>query len=70
MPTTARSRTLPIPVEPVIFSKFATAICGLRPLIKPPETSELDFEVGCAIIIGKAGRRIKPEDAMAHVAGP
>ena len=59
-----------VPVEPVIFSKFASSIAASGdPLVKPVETSELDFEVELAIIIGKTGRRVKPEDAMSHVAG-
>jgi len=69
----ARAVPLPccaVPVEPVIFSKFASSIAASGdPLVKPVETSELDFEVELAIIIGKTGRRVKPEDAMSHVAG-
>jgi hypothetical protein len=38
-------------------------------VVYPLQVHELDFEVELAIIIGKAGRRIKPEDAFAHVAG-
>ncbi len=34
-----------------------------------PETKELDFEVELVIVIGKAGKKIAKEDAMAHVAG-
>ncbi len=51
-------------------SKFPSSIIASGDqLVKPAETSEFDFEVELVIVVGKAGRRIKKEDAMAHVAG-
>ena len=38
-------------------------------MVRPAESTSLDFEGEIALIIGKAGRRIKPADALSHVAG-
>ncbi|MFE3202429.1 fumarylacetoacetate hydrolase family protein [Embleya sp. NPDC059237] len=58
------------PAEPVLFVKLPGSVCGpYDPLIKPPETSALDYELELAVVIGRAGRRIAPADALGHVAG-
>ena len=55
---------------PTIFVRFADAQMGHgAPMIRPLESGALDFEGEIAMIIGKAGRRIKAADAMSHVAG-
>lgn len=40
-----------------------------EPLWRPPESDKLDYEGEIVIVIGKAGRRIKEEDAYDHIAG-
>jgi len=40
-----------------------------QPMIRPSVSTNLDFEGELALIIGKPGRHIKPENAMAHIAG-
>ena len=40
-----------------------------QPLIRPPESHQLDYEGEIVIIIGKEGRRITEEDAYDHIAG-
>lgn len=53
-------QNLPVPTEPVIFSKFASAITDPgAPILLAPEVQELDFEVELVIVMGKDGRRIK-----------
>ena len=55
---------------PTIFVRFAGAQMGHKaPMVRPMESTSLDFEGEIALIIGKAGRRIKPADALSHVAG-
>ena len=52
-----------------LFPRFASGFTGHnRPLIRPPENHTLDYEGEVAIVIGKTGRRIKPEDAYDHIA--
>uniref|UniRef100_A0A4W2HTI7 Potassium voltage-gated channel interacting protein 3 n=3 Tax=Bos TaxID=9903 RepID=A0A4W2HTI7_BOBOX len=65
-----REQNVPVPKEPIIFSKFASAIVGpYDNIILPPESQEVDWEVELAVVIGKRGKYIKATDAMAHVAG-
>ncbi|KAG7480772.1 hypothetical protein MATL_G00059840 [Megalops atlanticus] len=60
----------PIPEEPIIFSKFASAITGPFDDIKlPAESKEVDWEVELAFVIGRKGKHIKEEEALSYVAG-
>ncbi len=38
-------------------------------IVRPPESERLDYEGEIVIVIGKAGRRIKPENVRDHIAG-
>merc|ERR1711988_206769 len=61
---------MPVPTEPVIFSKFASAIQDPgAPIILTPEVKKLDFEVELCIVVGKTAKRVSKEDAMDYVAG-
>ena len=52
-----------------LFIRFPRSFTGHdRPLIRPPETPQLDYEGEIAIVIGKGGRRISQEDAYKHIA--
>ena len=52
-----------------LFPRFASGFTGHdRPLIRPPESHQLDYEGEVAIVIGKAGRRIAQTDAYDHIA--
>lgn len=52
-----------------LFPRFASGFTGHdRPLIRPPESPQLDYEGEVAIVIGKAGRRIAQADAYDHIA--
>jgi 2-keto-4-pentenoate hydratase/2-oxohepta-3-ene-1,7-dioic acid hydratase in catechol pathway len=60
-----------IPEAPVVFTKPATTVIG--PGDKIPRhaavTQQLDYEVEIGVVIGKAGRGIRKQDALAHVFG-
>lgn len=52
-----------------LFIRFARSFTGHdQPLIRPPETPQLDYEGEVAIVIGKGGRRISQADAYDHIA--
>ncbi|WP_414157465.1 fumarylacetoacetate hydrolase family protein [Pseudomonas sp. BNK-15] len=56
--------------HPVIFQRFAeTLLAHGEPLLRPKVSEEFDFEAELAVVIGKGGAHIAPEDAMQHVAG-
>ena len=60
----------PTPPHPMIFTRFANSqVGGGQPMIRPLESERFDYEGEMAVIIGKAGRRISRETALAHVAG-
>lgn len=55
--------------RPSLFIRFARSFTGHRqPLIRPPESHQLDYEGEIVIIIGKAGRRIPRAAAYDHIA--
>jgi len=63
-------QNVPPPKEPVVFSKFSSAIVGPYDSLRYPDvTEELDWEVELAVVIGKRGKDVKKEDAMKHVFG-
>ena len=62
---------MPIPKEPIIFSKAPTCICGPNDnTIIPKDSGKLDWEVELAIVIGRRAKYIASEkEALNFVAG-
>jgi 2-keto-4-pentenoate hydratase/2-oxohepta-3-ene-1,7-dioic acid hydratase in catechol pathway len=61
---------MPIPKEPVVFSKTTTSICGPNDdTIQPKESTKLDYEVEIGIVIGKRARYLEKGKAKAAIAG-
>ncbi len=59
-----------IPSEPVIFSKFPSALIGPEaPILLPSISDEVDYEAELVVVIGPGGRDIPREKAMEHVGG-
>jgi len=59
-----------IPKKPVVFYKVNTCITGPGAAIEKPRASDaVDWEAELVFVIGKRGRHITADDAMAHVAG-
>ena len=57
------------PANPSLFVRFPRSFTGHdRPLIRPPESPQLDYEGEVVIVIGKGGRRIPQAEALNHVA--
>ena len=57
------------PANPSLFIRFPRSFTGHdSPLIRPPESPQLDYEGEIVIVIGKGGRRISEENALGHVA--
>lgn len=53
-----------------LFPRFARSFTGhVAPLIRPPESPQLDYEGEIAIVIGTGGRRIPQAQALSHIAG-
>jgi 2,4-diketo-3-deoxy-L-fuconate hydrolase len=59
-----------IPKEPVVFSKWTSAIVGPNDDVEiPRESVKTDWEVELGVVIGTGGRYISEADALSHVAG-
>jgi 2-keto-4-pentenoate hydratase/2-oxohepta-3-ene-1,7-dioic acid hydratase in catechol pathway len=57
------------PPNPSLFIRFPRSFVGHgQPLIRPPESPQLDYEGEIALVIGRGGRRIRPEQAYHHIA--
>ena len=61
---------MPVPKEPVVFSKTTTSICGPNDdTITPKDSTKLDYEVEIGIVIGKRARYLEKGKAKAAIAG-
>ncbi len=59
----------PIPTEPVLFMKAASALTGPFDTVRTPRGStELDYEVELVIVIGRTATYVSEADALSHVA--
>jgi 2-keto-4-pentenoate hydratase/2-oxohepta-3-ene-1,7-dioic acid hydratase in catechol pathway len=59
-----------LPKQPSMFIRFADTLLGSGgDMIRPGVSEQFDFEGELACVIGKAGRHIKAEHALDHVAG-
>ncbi|MBN8629915.1 MAG: fumarylacetoacetate hydrolase family protein [Rhodobacterales bacterium] len=52
-----------------LFIRFPRSFTGHgQPLIRPPESPQLDYEGEIVVVIGKGGRRIAEAEALSHIA--
>jgi 2-keto-4-pentenoate hydratase/2-oxohepta-3-ene-1,7-dioic acid hydratase in catechol pathway len=59
-----------LPVEPIIFMKATSALCGPDDgIIIPKDSQKTDWEVELAVVIGREARYIDEASAMDYVAG-
>jgi len=59
-----------IPSEPVLFSKFATALIGPEePIVLPPVSKKVDYEAELVLVVGKKGRNLTAAAALECLAG-
>ena len=66
----AAETNAPIPREPILFSKYPTALIGPgEAIVLPRVSSEVDYEAELVIVVGKRGRHLTAANALDHVAG-
>jgi 2-keto-4-pentenoate hydratase/2-oxohepta-3-ene-1,7-dioic acid hydratase in catechol pathway len=55
---------------PQTFLRHAESLVGHgQPLVRPRLSEQFDFEGELAVVIGRAGRHLRPNDALSHVMG-
>lgn len=55
---------------PSLFMRTRESLVGHdEPILRPPESAQLDYEGEIALVIGKPGRRIPKADAIGHIFG-
>lgn len=56
--------------SPALFLRVPDSqVAHGQDIVRPPESTRLDYEGEIAIVIGKDGRRIREADAWSHIAG-
>ncbi len=66
----AAESNLPVPPEPVVFTKQVSCVSGPDDDVTlPPKSKKSDWEVELGVIIGTRAKNIKKGDALKHVAG-
>jgi 2-keto-4-pentenoate hydratase/2-oxohepta-3-ene-1,7-dioic acid hydratase in catechol pathway len=66
----AKESGMTLPVEPVIFMKATSSICGPDDdVVMPRGSTKMDWEVELGVVIGKPAKYVEEADALSHVAG-
>ena len=61
---------MPIPEEPVVFTKANSCVQGPNdPVMLPEGSTKSDWEVELGVVIGTRARCVTQQEALAHVAG-
>ena len=59
-----------LPSHPTLFAKFARCLIGARdPIVLPRESTQVDWEVELAVVIGQSVRRASQQQARDAIAG-
>lgn len=67
----AKEANMELPSEPLVFTKFNNSITGPTDPVRLPValTTEVDYEVELAVIIGKTAKNVPPSQALDCVFG-
>ena len=61
---------LPVPIEPIVFSKATTSITGPNDdVIQPRGSTQLDWEAELGVVIGTRAQYVTEDKALEYVAG-
>jgi 2-keto-4-pentenoate hydratase/2-oxohepta-3-ene-1,7-dioic acid hydratase in catechol pathway len=58
------------PKFPSLFLRLPDSfVADQQPMVRPPESTQFDYEGEIAVVIGRPGRRISRDRALSHIAG-
>ena len=61
---------MPVPAEPVLFTKHTSTVIGCNdPIVLPQGSVKTDWEVELGVVIGRQARYVSEAAALGHVAG-
>ncbi len=66
----AAESNMPIPKEPILFTKAISSLSGPNDdVMQPKDSTKMDWEVELGIVIGTRAHHVSERQALAHVAG-
>ncbi|MBN2550715.1 MAG: fumarylacetoacetate hydrolase family protein [Anaerolineales bacterium] len=66
----AKEHNADVPEVPLLFLKPPTAVIGPGDkIVLPPQSQQIEHEAELAVVIGRGGRWIRPEEASNHILG-
>jgi 2-keto-4-pentenoate hydratase/2-oxohepta-3-ene-1,7-dioic acid hydratase in catechol pathway len=66
----AAESKMAIPKQPVVFSKFSTAVIAPgEPVALPAMSEQVDYEAELAVVVGRRAKNVSAADALDHVLG-
>jgi 2,4-didehydro-3-deoxy-L-rhamnonate hydrolase len=66
----AKEAGMPIPAEPIVFSKATSCISGPNDdIVQPKHSTKLDWELELGVVIGSKAQYVGVDEALEHVAG-
>jgi 2-keto-4-pentenoate hydratase/2-oxohepta-3-ene-1,7-dioic acid hydratase in catechol pathway len=66
----AKEAGMPIPAEPIVFSKATTCISGPNDdIVQPKNSTKLDWEVELGVVVGSKAQYVSVDKALDFVAG-
>ncbi|MDP4838964.1 MAG: fumarylacetoacetate hydrolase family protein [Algoriphagus sp.] len=66
----AEEAGMPVPEAPILFMKASSSLCGpFDPIYLPKNSTQTDWEVELAVVIGKRAKYVKKENAYDYIAG-
>lgn len=69
-PAHAAEHGAEVPAEPLFFLKPPSAVVGPEEfIVLPPQSQRVEYEAELALVIGRRGRNIRPEEAWNYVLG-
>lgn len=66
----AEEAGMPVPEAPILFMKASSSLCGpFDPIYIPKNSTQTDWEVELAVVIGKRAKYVTKENAYDYIAG-
>ncbi len=66
----AAESNMPIPKEPILFTKAITSLSGPDDdVMQPKDSTKMDWEVELGVVIGTRAHHVSERQALSHVAG-